>query len=83
MQNQLIEQLRPLIEKLFAVDSVWSVILRFAFWGVIAVVIIVSVDTIRPDQQKKNLKANLGLLLLFVVLACVIIYMLFGFVPGI
>lgn len=80
--NQIVEQLRPLVQQLFAVDSVWSIVLRFGVWVIIAITIIVSVDAVRPDQQSKNLKANLGLFLLFLILSGVVLYLIFGVAPG-
>lgn len=82
MNQSLLDQLRPYVEQLFAVDSVWSVVLRFAIWAVIGLTIIASVDAVRPDQQSRNLKSNLGLFLLILVLGGVMIWLLFGFIPG-
>ncbi len=82
MNQSLLDQLRPFVEQLFAVDSVWSVVLRFAIWAVIGLTIIASVDAVRPDQQSRNLKSNLGLFLLILVLGGVMIWLLFGFIPG-
>lgn len=76
------EQLREFLQSLFAVDSVWSVIIRFIIWGIIAVTIIMSVDAVKSDQQTKNLKSNLGLFLLFLVVSAVMIWVVFGFFPG-
>ncbi len=67
------------IEPLFKVDSVWSVIFRFVIWGVIALTIIVSVDAVKFEDGTRNLKANLGLLLLFMILGSVLVYFLFSF----
>jgi uncharacterized protein HemY len=74
--------LKSALQTLFAIDSFWSVIFRFLIWGVIAITIIISVDTVRSDQRSKNLKSNLGLFLLFLILAAVIIYLVFGFIPS-
>lgn len=80
--NAIIEKLRPYVESLFAVDSVWSVVLRFVIWGAIALTIIASVDAVKPETQVRNLKSNLGLFLLFLVLGGVMIWLLFGFTPS-
>lgn len=75
------ETLKPIFQTLFAVDSVWSVILRFVIWGAIALTIIASVDAARSEDRSRNLKANLGLFLLFIILAGIMIWLVFGFVP--
>lgn len=82
MFESLQEQLRPVIQSLFAVDSLGSVIIRFVIWGLIALTIIVSMDVVRPEKQTRTLKANLGMLLLFIILAAVAIWLLFGFIPS-
>lgn len=82
MNGSFSEQIRSIMESLFAVDSFWSVIIRFVIWGVIAMTIIISVDTVRSDQRSKNLKSNLGLFLLFLILGAVLIWLLFGFIPS-
>lgn len=82
MENiSILAQLKPFVEKLFAVDSVWSVVVRFVVWTGIALTIIASVDAVKPDQQSRNLKSNLGLFLLFLILGGGLIWLLFGFVP--
>ncbi len=82
MNSTLFDQAKSLFQTLFAVDSVWSVIVRFVIWGIIAFTIIISVDTVRSDQRNKNLKSNLGLFLLFLILAGIIIWLVFGFIPA-
>lgn len=74
-----LESFKTLIDPLFQVDSVWSVIARFVIWGVIALTIIVSVDSAKFEDGTRNLKSNLGLLLLFLVLGSVLVYFLFSF----
>ncbi len=73
------EVLRSFAQSLFQVDSIWSVVLRGVVWFAIALVIIVSTDAANPEKSGKNLKANLGFLLLFLVLSTGLIYLLFGF----
>lgn len=75
----ILEAIRPLMQSLFAVDSIWSVVLRGAIWLGIAVVIIVSTDAANPDASLKNMKANLGFFLLFLIVTGALIYTLFGF----
>jgi len=70
---------RELFFQLFAVDSIWSVVLRGAIWLGIALVIIISTDNPNPDKQLKSLKANLGFFLMFVVLSGGLLYLLFGY----
>jgi hypothetical protein len=71
-----------IIAGLFAVDSIWSVVLRGALWFVIAIVIIVSVDKANPEESTKSLKANLGFFLMFLILSGTLVYMLFGYSPS-
>lgn len=73
------ELMQKYIEPLFRVDSVWSVVARFIIWGIIALTIIVSVDAVKFEDGTRNLKSNLGLLLLFLVLSSALIYFLFSF----
>lgn len=82
MNGSFALQVKSILQTLFAVDSFWSVIFRFTIWGVIAVTIIISVDTVRADSRNKNLKSNLGLFLLFLILGGVLIWILFGFIPS-
>jgi len=71
--------LETLAVMLFAPDNIWSVILRAAIWIVIALVIIISTDKPDPDKGFKDLKANLGFFMMFLVLSGGLIYLLFGF----
>lgn len=73
------EVLQPALTSLFAVDSIWSVILRGAIWLAVSVVIIISMDAPNQAASQKNLKANLGFFLLFIVLTGGLIYLLFGY----
>ena len=73
------EQIREILIKAFAVDDIWSVVIRAVFWFLIAIVIIVSMDKAKPEDSYTNLKSNLGFLLLFVVLSGGLVYLLFGF----
>jgi len=73
------ELLRELISKAFAVDSIWSVVLRGVIWLVIAVVIIVSMDNPNADSSSVKLKANLGFFLMFTMVSGGLIYLLFGY----
>lgn len=71
------EQLRSF----FSVNSVGSIAARAFIWFAIAIVIIASTDTGGAQEAGRTLRANLGLFLLFIVLAGGLIYLLFGFVP--
>lgn len=68
-----------IVHSLFAVDSIWSVALRGLLWFVVAIVIIISADVPNPQLATKNMKSNLGFLLLFICLSGGLIYLLFGF----
>lgn len=76
------EILRELVIKAFAVDSVWSIVLRGLIWLVISIVIIVSMDNPNAEQSSIKLKANLGFFLMFTMLAGGLIYLLFGYVQS-
>lgn len=71
--------LQEIITSIFAVDSIWSVVLRGAIWLGVAIVIIVSADSVNPDMSARKLKSNLGFFLMFLVLSGGLIYLLFGF----
>lgn len=71
--------LSEIAASLFKVDSIWSVVLRAVVWFAIALVIIISTDVANPERSQRNLKTNLGFLLLFLVLSTGLIYLLFGF----
>ncbi|MBW7955881.1 hypothetical protein H3C66_04060 [Patescibacteria group bacterium] len=73
-----IEQIRGLVISFFAVDSIWSIVLRGGVWFAIALVIIISTDVANPSASG-SLKRNLGFFLLFIVLSGGLIYLLFGF----
>ena len=72
---------RSVLESLVSVDSVWSIILRVGIWMLIVVTIIVSVDTVGSSKSTRNLKSNLGLFLMFVVLGFVGLWLLFSWLP--
>ncbi|AKM81718.1 MAG: hypothetical protein UT13_C0001G0759 [Candidatus Pacebacteria bacterium GW2011_GWF2_38_9] len=72
------DAIRDLVIKAFAVDSIWSIIIRGIIWIVIAMIIIVSVDNPNYDVSSKKLKANLGFFTMFLLLSGGLIYLLFG-----
>jgi hypothetical protein len=73
------EMLRSVFSALFAVDSIWSVVLRGAVWFAIALVIVISTDSPNPESSLKNLKSNLGFFLMFLMLSGTLVFMLFGY----
>jgi len=73
------ETIRELVISAFAVDSFGSIVVRGVIWLAIALVIIISADSVDPDKATKNLKSNLGFLLIFMVLSGGLVYLLFGF----
>jgi hypothetical protein len=75
----MVETIRELVISAFAVDSFGSIVLRGVIWLAIALVIIISADAADPDKATKNLKSNLGFLLIFIVLSGGLVYLLFGF----
>jgi len=66
---------------LFAVDSIWSIVLRGTVWFAIALIIIISTDNPNPVKSIKMLKSNLGFFIFFLALSGGLMYMLFGFAP--
>lgn len=76
------DAIRDLVIKAFAVDSMWSIVVRAAIWAVIALVIIVSVDNPDSTMASKKLKANLGFFTMFMILSGGLIYLLFGVGTG-
>jgi len=78
MEN-LSPAIREAVVSLFAVDSIWSVVLRGGLWLGIALVIIISADSVNPSMSAKKLKSNLGFFLMFLLLSGGLIYLLFGF----
>jgi hypothetical protein len=71
-----------IIASLFAIDSIWSVVLRGVVWFVVAIVIIVSVDHANPEDSMRSLKSNLGFFLMFLILSGTLVFMLFGYSPS-
>ena len=71
--------LQELVHKAFAVDSVWSIVLRGAIWLIISLIIVASVDNPNSNVSSKKLKANLGFFTMFLLLFGGLIYLLFGF----
>ncbi len=72
------DAIRNLVSQAFAVDSIWSIVVRGVIWMVIAMIIIVSVDNPNSDLSSKKLKANLGFFTMFLLLSGGLIYLLFG-----
>jgi hypothetical protein len=73
---------QDILKAVFAVDSIWSVVARGLIWFVIAVVIIINTDTPNPSESLTNLKANLGFVVIFLILSSGLVYLLFGFTPS-
>ena len=73
------EILKNVLESMFRLDSIWSVVIRAVIWFIVATVIIISVDN--PDSEKslKDLKSNLGFLVMFLLLSGGLVYLLFGY----
>ena len=74
--------MEPILEAIFAIDSFWSIVARGVLWFFVAVIIILSTDKPNPEQSLKDLKANLGFFILFLLLSGGLIYLLFGFSTG-
>lgn len=71
--------LQELVHQAFAVDSIWSIVVRGGLWLLVAIIIIISTDHPDPDKSIKNLKSNLGFFLMFIFLTGGLVYLLFGF----
>jgi hypothetical protein len=68
-----------IMASMFRVDSIWSVVIRAVIWFAVATVIIVSVDNPNSEKSMKDLKSNLGFLIMFLVLSGGLVYLLFGY----
>lgn len=75
------EMLRAVYESILTPTSIWSVVARGALWFVVAIVVLASVDKPDPEKSLKDLKSNLGFLVLFIVLSGTLMYLLFGYSP--
>lgn len=73
------DSVRQLIQQATAVDSIWSIVLRGAIWLIIALIIIISMDNPNANLARKQVKANLGFFIIFMILSGGLIYLLFGF----
>lgn len=73
--------IQSVVQSMFEVTNIWSVVLRGVIWFVIAGSIIISTDTPRPETSGKKLRQNLGFVLLFLVLSGTLVYLLFGYAP--
>ena len=75
----VLAQVRDVVHSFFVVDSIWSIVFRAAIWFIIALFIIIGTDVADPERSASKMKANLGFLLLFLVLSTGLIYLLFGY----
>jgi hypothetical protein len=75
--------LENILGAIFRVDSIWSVVARAVVWFAVATVVIISVDNPDTEKSLKNLKSNLGFAAMFLVLSGGLVYLLFGFQPGV
>ncbi len=73
------EIFRNIVESMFRLDSIWSVVIRAVIWFIVATVVIISVDNPNSDKSLKDLKSNLGFLAMFLVLSGGLVYLLFGY----
>ena len=75
--------IQNILSSIFRVDSIWSVVARTVVWFIVAIIVMVSVDN--PDSEKSmmNLRSNLGFLAMFLVLSGGLVYLLFGYQPGV
>lgn len=78
----IVEMLRAVYQAILEPTNIWSVVARGVIWLVVAVVVMVSVDKPDPDKSLKDLKSNLGFLVIFLVLSGTLMYLLFGYAPS-
>lgn len=77
------ELIEELLAKAFTIDTIWGVAIRGGIWFLIAIVIIISVSNSRDgDDAGKNLRSNLGFLLMFLILGGILLFLLFGYTPA-
>lgn len=62
-------------------NSLGPILLRALLWFAVSIVIIASTDTSDHRRVNRNIKYNLGMLMLFMILCGSLMWMLFGFVP--
>jgi len=74
------ENVQEIIRGFFQIDSIWSVVLRAGIWFAIGIVIIISTDTSNYESSASDVKKNLGLFFLFLILSGGLMYLLFGFI---
>ncbi|PIR59274.1 MAG: hypothetical protein COU69_00730 [Candidatus Pacebacteria bacterium CG10_big_fil_rev_8_21_14_0_10_56_10] len=76
----MVALLRAVLEALLVVDSIWAVLWRGAAWLIISLVILISTDRTQVNGKGGTLiKTNVGYSLVFLSLASVLVYLLFGF----
>lgn len=69
------------ISSLFSINSIWFFVLQAVIWLGVCLVIIMTMDTARPERSYGKLKSNLGYFLAFVALSGTLLYMVFGRTP--
>ena len=74
--------IQNILSSIFRVDSIWSVVARAVVWFIVAAVVIISVDNPNQEKSMRNLKSNLGFLIMFLMLSGGLVYLLFGYQPG-
>lgn len=75
----MLETLNAIFTTIFDPTSVWSVVARAVIWFLIAGIIIVTVDTPRPNSIQRSIKRNVGVFLLILTIGGVLFYLLFNF----
>jgi hypothetical protein len=79
---KVMDIIQNILSSIFRVDSIWSVVARAVIWFVVATVVIISVDNPNQEKSMKNLKSNLGFLIMFLMLSGGLVFLLFGYQPG-
>jgi hypothetical protein len=69
------------VSQLFSVNSIWFFVLQAVIWLGVCLVIVMSMDTARPERSYGSLKTNLGYFLAFVAMSGTLLYIVFGRTP--
>jgi len=73
--------MQEILSSLFSVNSIWFFVLQAVVWLGLCLVIIMTMDSARPQQSYGKLKSNLGYFLAFMILSGGLIYIVFARTP--
>ncbi len=75
----MLETLQTIVTTIADPSSIWSVVARAVIWFILALIIIVSVDSPRTQNIHRSVRRNLGMFLLCVSVGGGLLYLLFSF----